>query len=335
MTKQGIDVNKETRPTIFVVDDEAVIRNAFRIYFETLGYRVFTADGGEEAIDTFRGSMGKLDVVILDLVMPGMHGIDLLRQMKSLDSTVEVIIATGCGSMSTAVEAMRHGAFDYITKPVIDLDHDLLSVVKGAIIRRTTQRRIETALNVDPLDLEPKKAQVPQSGDDRALKFYLAMEALAQALLTGAARMRPMAALSEILRQYLMATAVFLVSRKKGVGAAMGFDWEERFGPSSEFLDPERGGTLTTGALEGAIARPFVWQRIGDLSQVVVGHQAEAAAMEALCVPVGHEVSGRFLLVFRQVQDWRLEPEPEGALVGLMADLALASVPTKGCYTRP
>ena len=74
-----------TPPTILIVDDEDVIRNAFQLYFETMGYNVTTAENGEKAIDVFTGRRGEFDIVLLDLVMPGTHGLEVLRRIKRID----------------------------------------------------------------------------------------------------------------------------------------------------------------------------------------------------------------------------------------------------------
>jgi CheY-like chemotaxis protein len=68
--------------------------------------------------------------------MPGIQGVEVLRILKEKQPAVEVIIATGCGSMGTAVEALRYGAFDYIQKPIVNFDQDLLKVVGEAISSR-------------------------------------------------------------------------------------------------------------------------------------------------------------------------------------------------------
>ena len=99
------------------------------------------ADGGDAALEAFNTAGESLDVVLLDLIMPGINGIDLLKTFKKVRPRVEVIIATGCGSLSTAIEAMRNGAFDYITKPIVNFDEELLTVVDAALAkrRRSTQ----------------------------------------------------------------------------------------------------------------------------------------------------------------------------------------------------
>ena len=118
---------------ILVVDDEVFIRNAFALYLETQGFEVHAAENGERAIEMIHGGTVAPDVVLLDLMMPGIDGIEVLRVIKRTQPLVEVIIATGCGSMSSAIQALRNGAFDYVTKPVTNLDRDLLRVVEEAL----------------------------------------------------------------------------------------------------------------------------------------------------------------------------------------------------------
>lgn len=135
------------------MDDEIFIRSALQLYLETLGFQVLVAESGEKAIEIFTGGGSQFDLVILDLVMPGLQGIEVLRILKEKNPSVEVIIATGCGSMGTAVEALRYGAFDYITKPIVNFDQDLLKVVREAI----SSRRVK---------MEPGRAKFGPSGSD-------------------------------------------------------------------------------------------------------------------------------------------------------------------------
>ncbi len=121
---------------LLIVDDEAFIQNAFKLYFETLGYKVWTAEGKESALERFQSEDTDIDLILLDLVMPKCNGIDLLKRFKQEDPNIEVIIATGCGSISSAIEAMRYGAFDYVTKPIVDFEKDLLKIVEDALLRR-------------------------------------------------------------------------------------------------------------------------------------------------------------------------------------------------------
>jgi DNA-binding NtrC family response regulator len=100
---------------ILVVDDE---RDFLTLVQGSLGsdrYEVWTAKNGEEALKRIRQT--PLDLVLSDLVMPGMNGLSLLQRIKEINAELSVIVITGFGTIETAVEAMRHGAYDYLTKP--------------------------------------------------------------------------------------------------------------------------------------------------------------------------------------------------------------------------
>jgi FixJ family two-component response regulator len=128
---------EELRGTVLIVDDDVFIRNALQLYLETLGYNVQVAENGERALEVLADPLSAADLVILDLVLPGLSGLELLKVLKSRDPVMEVIITTGCGSVGTAIEALRHGAFDYITKPIVNFDDDFLKVVQEALrVRR-------------------------------------------------------------------------------------------------------------------------------------------------------------------------------------------------------
>jgi two-component system response regulator AtoC len=102
--------------TILVVDDDAYTRDIFEQKLEHSGYDVETAESAEEAL----GKVKKLDpqLIITDLRMPGMDGLQLLEKVKGSMPDVDVIVVTGHEDMTSAVTAMKAGAFDYIVKPV-------------------------------------------------------------------------------------------------------------------------------------------------------------------------------------------------------------------------
>ena len=120
-------------PHILLVDDEAFIRDALELYFESNGFEVSAAASGGEALNIFARQGDDIDLVLLDLVMPGMHGLEVLRELKRTDPAVQVIIATGCNSMDNAFEALRLGAMDYIPKPILDFEEDLLKTVRSVM----------------------------------------------------------------------------------------------------------------------------------------------------------------------------------------------------------
>jgi DNA-binding NtrC family response regulator len=104
-----------SKKNILVVDDEAVIRDGLRRILESSGYAVEAYANGHLAVE--RMQQEDFALVITDLKMPGMSGMDVLKSIKILQPEVPVIIITGYSTVDTAVETMKHGAFDYIAKP--------------------------------------------------------------------------------------------------------------------------------------------------------------------------------------------------------------------------
>lgn len=100
---------------VMVVDDEENIRDVLSNYLTTLGYNVVTAQDGEDALSKFARS--GFDLIISDLLMPTVDGLELLKKVRELDKDVIFLMITGYPSIETAVEAIKKGAYDYITKP--------------------------------------------------------------------------------------------------------------------------------------------------------------------------------------------------------------------------
>ena len=99
---------------ILIVDDDKSIRYSLKRMMEG-NYSILTAQNGEEALE--RVKEGPPDLILMDIKMPGRSGIDVLREIKSIDPKSLVIIMTAYGTTETAIEAMKYGAFDYILKP--------------------------------------------------------------------------------------------------------------------------------------------------------------------------------------------------------------------------
>ncbi|MGM0654827.1 MAG: sigma-54-dependent transcriptional regulator [Thermodesulfobacteriota bacterium] len=100
---------------ILIVDDEKDFVEMFSLRLNRQGEKVSAAYSGQEALDLLEKT--KIDVVILDIRMPGMDGIETLKKIKARYPLIEVILLTGHGSTETAVEGMKSGAFDYLMKP--------------------------------------------------------------------------------------------------------------------------------------------------------------------------------------------------------------------------
>jgi signal transduction histidine kinase/DNA-binding response OmpR family regulator len=101
--------------TILVVDDEDFVRELLTGFLSTLGHVVHEASSGEEGVR--RATERRYDIVFTDIKMPGITGIEVLQRVKAIDPSTQVIVITGYGSVETAVECMKLGAFDYIGKP--------------------------------------------------------------------------------------------------------------------------------------------------------------------------------------------------------------------------
>jgi DNA-binding NtrC family response regulator len=102
-------------PTVLIADDERNIRSSLSDTFQLEGYEVVTAENGEEAVQ--RVERGGIDLVLLDLQMPRMGGLEALRRLRELDDDTPAIFLTAHGTIERAVEAVRLGAFDFIEKP--------------------------------------------------------------------------------------------------------------------------------------------------------------------------------------------------------------------------
>jgi diguanylate cyclase (GGDEF)-like protein len=119
-----------SRFRLLVVDDESSLRGILSELLGEAGYYVETAESGEEALERIRNST--FHVVITDIRLGGMNGIELIRLIRGMGVEAEVIVMTSHASFSTAVEALRLGAYDYLLKPFEDLDA-VLALVKRTI----------------------------------------------------------------------------------------------------------------------------------------------------------------------------------------------------------
>ncbi len=124
---------------ILLIEDEQVLAKNIKRYLERHGYETLLAGTAAEGIRLFDES--ELDLILLDLNLPDMHGIQVLNELRSRSSRAIVVCVTGHGSVQTAVEAMKGGAYDYLTKPIV------LSELKVLIDKAFGQERLESALS--------------------------------------------------------------------------------------------------------------------------------------------------------------------------------------------
>jgi two-component system response regulator PilR (NtrC family) len=100
---------------VLVVDDEQDVRDILDSVLKKLDYIPFVAESGEEALEILKNN--KIDVILSDLYMPGMDGIELLKRVRSLKKNFVFLIITAHPTIETAVDAIKKGAYDYLTKP--------------------------------------------------------------------------------------------------------------------------------------------------------------------------------------------------------------------------
>jgi signal transduction histidine kinase len=126
------------KANILIVDDEMGPRESLKVILKPY-FNVYTAERGGQAIEIL--NQIPIDLVTLDLKMPGLPGTKVLEKVKQRDPDIEAIIITGYGSMDTAIEGLRLGAFDYIAKP-FDVNH-ILSLVRRALERRNARLKLK------------------------------------------------------------------------------------------------------------------------------------------------------------------------------------------------
>jgi DNA-binding NtrC family response regulator len=137
--------------SILVVDDESTTQDTLGLFLETEGYRVATARSGEEALARIQSQ--EFDVIVADVVMPGLSGLEILERSRELSPGAAVILMTGHATVEMAIEALRKGACDYLQKPFVL--HDLA---------RCVQRLLERSGHAGPAGTP--RVQLLPSGED-------------------------------------------------------------------------------------------------------------------------------------------------------------------------
>ena len=128
---------------ILVVDDEALVRQSLEDILRLEGYDTKSVPNGDMALNMLQEE--PFDMILLDLRMPGIDGIEVLEGATKISPDTKVILLTGHGSLESAIKALRQGAHDYLLKPVSS--HELLSSVEGALKLRTEQQQKRLLLN--------------------------------------------------------------------------------------------------------------------------------------------------------------------------------------------
>src|SRR6267143_302864 len=117
---------------ILIVDDDRQVREVLHQIFLSVGYDCMLANDGREGVEVFKA--GRPPLIVTDLKMPGMSGIELLQSVRQIDGDVAVIVLTGAADVKTAIDSLKLGAYDFIMKPV-NVD-ELLFAAERALERR-------------------------------------------------------------------------------------------------------------------------------------------------------------------------------------------------------
>lgn len=129
--------------SVMLVDDETDFIETMSKRLQRRGLKMLTATDGQEALESVNKNR-YLDVMILDVKMPGMNGIEVLKEMKKQYPLIEVIMLTGHATIESAIEGMKIGAFDYLMKPC-DIEQLIPKVHEAAAKKQAQEEKIEKA----------------------------------------------------------------------------------------------------------------------------------------------------------------------------------------------
>jgi DNA-binding NtrC family response regulator len=242
---------------ILILDDDKNLRKVLISELDEEGHDVGETDSGLKALEMLEKD--EYDVLILDLNMPGFHGLDVLKKIRKLDIPVEVIVLTGHGTVSSAVEAMKLGAYDFLTKPFE------LKVLKAIIEKAYEKKELRN--------------------ENLHLKVQMRRQTKTQAIITGSPRMIE---ILESVKKVALSDFPVLVEGESGVGKelvarAIHEESKRKDGPfipincgaiPENMLETELFGH-EKGAFTGAIARKLGLLEIGEHGSVFLDEIAE------------------------------------------------------------
>ncbi len=144
--QQALDLHDPSWPQVLIMEDEASVAKGLGMVLSEEGYQVDLAMTGRSALDSFNQKI--FDLLVADLRLPDIDGMEVIKQVKRRRPDTEVLVITGYSTVTTAVEAMKLGASDYLSKPFTE--DEFLAAVKGALVTREFSQT-EAAPALDPL----------------------------------------------------------------------------------------------------------------------------------------------------------------------------------------
>ncbi|MDR2504029.1 MAG: sigma-54 dependent transcriptional regulator, partial [Deltaproteobacteria bacterium] len=156
--------------TVLVVDDEAALRLMLRAVMGAAGWKVEEASSGEEALRLLESNPDLADVALLDMRMPGLDGQETMARIHQVRTDMPVVMLTAFGTVGSAVEAMKRGAFDYITKPA---DNDELAAVLEKAYQYSRLLRENSRLRQELGDSSPTASLAGDSAAMRRLREFI------------------------------------------------------------------------------------------------------------------------------------------------------------------
>ncbi|HTP10888.1 MAG TPA: response regulator transcription factor [Anaerolineae bacterium] len=211
---------------ILVVDDELAMRESLREILELEGFQVSLADNGEAALDILGDT--SIDLMLLDLKMKGMDGLETTEAAKNLSPETVIIMLTAHGTLESAIAAMRYGAFDYLLKPAAV--GDIIASVQRGLAHRAQmmrQRDLVGLMQRAITELQPATVALSNKGTERHLKLREIDLDLQRHIATVRGRVLDLTLTEFRMLVYLMERPDQVISPHELVGAVQGYQADE------------------------------------------------------------------------------------------------------------
>ncbi len=289
----------DDKPRVLIVDDEKFIRDILADFLGMEGYVVRTAQDGISAITELERA--RYDVVVSDLKMPNMGGLELLREVAARHPNTLTVIMTGFGTVETAIDAMKRGAFDYVLKPF----------------------KAEEIVHVVQRGLEKRRLEAENLRLKEALSLYKVSEAIAASLsMEEVVATVTEGGVSELRADYV---STWL---ENGVGGY----FERSLGRAPALPEMARAGELDAGVICSRLSRGDLVVEHGHRAAELFSRQPAPPAESVVAVPL--EMRGRLMgwIVVVSVTPHRRFDEGERKLLRLIASRAAASIENARLY---